>query len=277
MHFFNKKPFFLTASLLSAVAVFLRFLELGFNIEKHSGFYKNQFTFSRILFILILIVGFIAGFFLLKFIKSRGKLPVNLKFDFSAFFSEKLFFAIVTVGFAANTFYEFFRLANPLSTMIFQRGNNAFAVLTAITSALCLVFFIVLCVLSEPKKIGGSLACTVLIIWSICRILRDFTSFTTILYVSKNLIDVFYLSALTLTLFAFCRLISDDNNKKNFKVFTIFAPITIILGFVVSVPSILGFICGFETAGESDVFMHFIDLTLSIFLTRFSMHLYSEK
>lgn len=277
MQFFNKKPFFLTVSLLSAIAVFLRFLELGFNIEEHSGFYKNQFTFSRILFVIILIVGFVAGFLLLKYIKSRGKLPVNLNFDFSPFFTEKLFFAIVTVGFAINTFYEIFRLANPLYTMIFQRGNNTFAVLTTIASALCLVFFISLCVLSKPKKIGSSLACIVLVIWAVLRILRDFISFTTILYVSKNLIAVFYLSALTLTLFAFCRLICDDNSKKSFKVFTIFAPIAIILGFVSSVPSILGFICGFDTAGESDVFMHFVDLTLCVFLTRFSMHLYSEK
>ncbi len=277
MQFFNKKPFFLTVSALSAAAVFLWFLELGFNIEEHTGFYKNQLSFSRIVFIIIVALSFISGFLLLRHIKSRAKLPVNLKFDFSSFFSEKLLFAIITVGFAVNTFYEFFRLANPFSTMILQRGNDTFAVLTTVASTLCLVFFIVLCVLSEPKKIGGSLACTVMVIWAVLRILRDFISFTTILYVSKNLIDIIYLSALVFTLFSFCRLIADDSSKKSFKVFTIFAPITILLGFVVSVPSILGFICGFETVGESDVFMHFVDLTLCVFLTRFSMHLYSEK
>lgn len=277
MKFFEKKPFFLTVSLFSALAVFLRFLELGFNVEEHTGFYKNEFSFSRILFIIIIALTMACGVLLFKFIKSRARLPINLKFDFTDFFKEKLFFAIVTVGFAVNTFYEIFRLANPLKTMSFQKGSDSFAVLTTIASALCLIFFVVLCVLSNSQKIGTSLACTVLIIWPLFRILRDFVSFTTIIYVSKNLIDIIYLSALTITLFSFCRLIANDGNKKNFKTFTILAPITILLGFVVSVPAIFGFICGFESVGESDMFMHFIDLALSVFLMRFSMHIYSEK
>lgn len=277
MKLFEKKPFFLTAAFLSALCVVIRFFQLGFNIEEHSGFYKNQLSFSRILFIVLLILGAISGALLLRYIKIRAKMPVNLKFDFSDFFAEKLFFAIVTVGFAVNSFYEFFRLSNPLSIMTFQTTNKAFAVLTAITSALCLIFFIIMCVHSDSKKIGSSLACTVLIVWSVFRILRDFVSFTTILYVSKNLIDILYLAALCITLFSFCRLICDDSVKKSFKIFTIFAPISIILGFVVSIPAILGFICGFDSIGESDMFMHFVDLTLSVFLMRFSMHLYSEK
>ena len=72
MKFFEKKPFFLTVSLLSALAVFIRFLELGFNIETHTGFYKNQFSFSRILFIIIVAFTLVCGFFLFRFIKIKN-------------------------------------------------------------------------------------------------------------------------------------------------------------------------------------------------------------
>lgn len=272
-----KKPFFITVSLLCAIAVVLRFIELGYNVQQHTGFYENPASFGRILFIVILAVSLISGFLLLKLIKKQANLPVNMEFDFTAFFSERILIGTVAIGFAVNTFYEIFRLANPLSTLTFQKGNQMFATLTMLFSALCLFFFITLCFLSGNKKIFGSLAPSVLIVWVLFRILRDFVSFTTIIHVSKNLLDIIYLAALCLTVFSFCRLISDADRKKGFKSFTVLAPITIVLGFVMSVPSILGFICGFECVGESDMFMYFVDLTLSVFLLRFSMHLYNEK
>ncbi len=275
--FFLRKPFFLTATCLSAIAVLLRFIELGTNIEEHTGFYKNPHSFSRIAFIIVLALGFISGILLLYLIKKKANLPINLGFDLKPFFSERILLGAVAVGFAVNSFYEFFRLANPLTTLTFQRGNQTFAVLTTIFSALCLFLFIFLCFLPPSEKIYSSLAPAILVVWSLFRILRDFVSFTTILYVSKNLLDIIYVALLTITLFSFCRIISDADRKKGFKTFTILAPITIIMGLAISVPSILGFICGFDCVGESDMFMYFVDLTLSVFLLRFSMHLYSEK
>lgn len=275
--FFLKKPFFLTVSSLCAIAVLLRFIEVGYNIEEHTGFYKNPSSFSRIALIVILAIALVSGFLLLGLIKKHARLPINLGFDLKPFFSERILIGMVTVGFAVNTFYEIFRLANPLSTLTFQRGNQTFAILTTILSALCLFLFIILCFLPTSEKVFSSLAPAVLVIWAVFRLLRDFVSFTTILYVSKNLLDVIYVSLLAITLFSFCRIICDADRKKGFKSFTVLAPITIVLGFTISIPSILGFICGFECLGESDMFMSFIDLTISAFLLRFSMHIYSEK
>ena len=88
--------------------------------------------------------------------------------------------------------------------------------------------------------------------------------------------DVLYLCSLLLTVFAYCRLISDTDNFKGYRQFSIFAPITIVLGFALSIPAILGWMFGVNAVSFSDAVMNVVNLALSLFLLRFSMHLYKE-
>ncbi len=276
-NFLLKKPFFLCVSSLSAIAVLLRFILVGTNIDFESGFYINSSSFCRILFVIVLLLALIIGGFLYYYLKKGAKFPINLEFDLKEFFSERILISVVTVGFAVNTFYEIFRLANPVKSIIYQSTNQTISILTTLLSAVCLIYFLVLSFVQNSEKLGSSLLSAALVIWALMRALRDYMSFTTIFYVSRNLIDIIYICFFALTALSFCRLVCKSENAKALKLFTFLSPITIVLGFVVSVPEILGYLCGFGSVGESDMFMHFVDLTLSLFLLRFSMHIYSEK
>lgn len=272
-----KKPFFISVTLASALCCALRFWQLAYNIEKDSGFYKNGADAGRIIFVIILALSLIFGFVWHRIVKKRAILPINLKFDFTPIFSERILFAAVAVGFAVNTFYEIFRLKNPMPSLLLPGTITAFSVITTIFSALSMAFFVCLCFMIENKQLATSFLSIVSVVFIAFRLLRDFISFTTVFYVSKNLMDILYLCALMITLFAACRLLSSSDTRKGYNLFTFLSPVTIIMGFVLSVPAIFGYICGFETASESDMFMHFVDLTLSVFLLRLSMHVYSEK
>ena len=272
-----KKPFFISVAAASALCCALRFWQLAYNIEKDSGFYKNGADIGRIIFVVILIAAGIFGFVWHKIVKKKAILPINLKFDFTPLFSERILFAAVAIGFAVNTFYEIFRLKNPLPSLLQPGTITAFSVITTIFSALSMAFFVCLCFMIENKQLATSFLSIVWIAFVAFRLLRDFISFTTVFYVSKNLMDLLYLCALVLTVFAACRLLSASDTRKGYNLFTFLSPVTIILGFVLSVPAIMAYLCGFEVATESDMFMHFVDLTISVFLLRFSMHVYSER
>lgn len=273
---FNRRPFFLSVSILSALAVFLRFIELCVNIESQTGFYKNPLSFGRILFVIVLIAAFAFGFVWNKLSRRRALLPINMRFDFSSVMSEKLPFAIGTIGFAVNTFFEIYLLSNPLSTLVSVKTTNAFAVFATIFSTACLVYFMFMTFLIENKFIGKSVFGVVLVAWAVFRVLRDFITSSTVFYISKSLMDVLYLCSLLLTVFAYCRLISDTDNFKGYRQFSIFAPITIVLGFALSIPAILGWMFGVNAVSFSDAVMNVVNLALSLFLLRFSMHLYKE-
>lgn len=272
-----KKPFFISVASASALCVALRFWQLAYNIEKDSGFYKNGADIGRIIFVIILAAALIFGFVWHKIVKKRAILPINLKFDFTPLFSERILFGALAVGFAVNTFYEIFRIKNPLPTLLVPGTISAFSVITTIFSALSMAFFVCLCFMIENKQLATSFLSVVTIIFVAFRLFRDFVSFTTVFYVSKNLMDLLYLCALTVTLFGACRLLSNSDMRKGYNIFTFFSPITIVFGFVLSVPAIFAYLCGLEVATESDMFMHFVDLTLSVFLLRFSMHIYGER
>lgn len=272
-----KKPFFLSVAALSLLAAVLRVFQLAFNIEPETGFYKNPWDTSNVLFLIVLAAALIFGFIWHRYVKKNALLPINLKFDFTPLFSERILLAAVAIGFAVNTFYEIFRIKNPLPSLMQPQSIAAFAVVTAIFSALCLVYFIVLSFIIENKKLATSYLCVVTVAWIAFRVLRDFIGFTTLFYISENLFDIIYLCLLIISMFSSCRLFSDADTRKGYTLFTFFAPITIVLGFTLSVPAIIGFICGFESVGESDMFMHFIDLMLSVFLLRVGMYIYREN
>lgn len=275
--FYYKKPFFYSVLVLSVLAVFLRFIELCVNIESETGFYKNSLSFGRILFLIILLTAFVFGFLWNKFSRRRGLLPINMRFDFSSVMSEKFPFAIGTIGFAINTFYEIYLLSNPLSSLVSVKTTNAFAVLTTIFSTACLVYFMFMTFLIENKFIGNSVFGVVLVAWAVFRVLRDFITTSTVFYISKGLMDVLYLCSLLLTIFAYCRLISDTDTVKGYRQFSIYVPITIVLGFTLSVPALLGWVFALDTVSFSDAIMNIVNLAISLFLLRFSMHLYKER
>lgn len=274
---FNKRPFFCSVASLSALAVFLRFIELGVNIEAETGFYKNPFSFGRILFVIVILAAFIFGFVWNKLSRRRALLPINMRFDFSSVLGEKTPFAICTIGFAINSFYEIYLLSTPLSSLVSVKTTNAFAVLTTIFSAACLVYFMFVAFLIENKFVGNSVFGVVLVAWVVFRVLRDFITSSTVFYISKSLLDVLYLCGLLLTFFAYCRLISDTDNFKGYRQFSIYSPVTIVLGFTLSVPTLLGWLFGFDAVSFSDAVMNVVNLCLSLFLLRFSMHLYKER
>lgn len=276
-NFLFKKPFCLSVALISLIAVILRFFQLATNVDSVTGFYKNAADTGRIAFIIIIVIAFIFGFVWRYLAKKKAILPINMKFDFSKLFGERIILAAVAIGFAVNTFYEIFRIKNPLPSLLLPGAITAFAVITSILSALSLVYFIVLSFLIENKQLGTSFLSIVTVAWVVFRILRDFISFTTIVYISENLLDIIFLCFLLITLFAVCRLLSDSDTKKGYNLFALFAPATIVLGFVLSIPAILGFLCGFDSVGESDMFMHFVDLTLSVFILRVGMYVFSEN
>lgn len=273
----NKRPFFCSVASLSALAVFLRFIELAVNIEAETGFYKDPFSFGRILFVIVILAAFIFGFVWNKLSRRRALLPINMRFDFSSVLSEKTPFAICTIGFAINTFYEIYLLSNPLSSLVSVKTTNAFAVFTTIFSAACLVYFMFMTFLIENKFVGNSVFGVVLVAWAVFRVLRDFITTSTVFYISKSLLDVLYLCSLLLTVFAYCRLISDTDNFKGYRQFSIYSPIAIVLGFTLSVPTLLGWLFGFDAVSFSDAVMNIVNLCLSLFLLRFSMHLYKER
>lgn len=275
-NFIMKKPFFFSVSCLSILGFTLRFILLGTNVDPISGFYQNDFGIWRILFIAVMLITFAFGFFWLRNVKLKALIPINMSFDFAPLFKERIFFAIVTVGFAVNTFYEIYRISNPLKTLLLPQNSSLFAAIAAVLSAASLMFFIVVSFLIDNQKIGSSAFSIVMVAWTIFRILKDFISFTTVFYISKNLLDIVYLCLLLITLFSLSRILAKADTAKGYKYFTILAPVTISLGFVLSIPAILGFVCGFDAVSTSDAFMHFVDMTLSIFLLRVSMHLYKE-
>ena len=271
------KPFFMLVSAITLIACILRVFLLKSNIEVSTGFYINPSSFTRILFVIVLISGFLFGFGWSYLAKKRGILPVNLKFDFTKLFSERILMATLVVGFAVNTFYEIFRVANPMHNILVTKSTVLFTYLTLISSVASLIYFIIISFLYENNSFARSLFCITPITWVIFRLLKDFISFSVITTVSKNLLDIVYLCALLITLFALGRILTESETSKALKIFNIVSPITIILGFVLSLPSIIGFIFSFESIGESDIFMHLVDLTLSVFLMRTSMYIYAEN
>lgn len=272
-----KKPFLPSIALFSALAVISRFFQLALNIEPETGFYKNPWDTANIIFLIVLAVALAFGFVWYCLIKKAKGLPSGCKFDFTPLFSERILLAAVAIGFAVNTFYEIFRIKNPFPDIMQPQSIAAFAVLTTITSALCLVYFIVLSFIIENMPAATSYLCVVTVAWIAFRVLRDFISFTTLFFVSENLLDIVYLCLLMICMFSVCRMFADADTKKGYAIFTFFAPITIVLGFTLSIPAILGFLCGFESVGESDMFMHFVDLMLSVFMLRTGMHIYLEN
>lgn len=271
-----KKPFFITITALSFIAVLLRIISLSSNIEAETGFYINPYSFFRIFLIIILILTFIFGFVWFYISKKYAILPVNLKFDFTNVFSQRKILAIVTLGFAANTFYDIFRISNPLPSIVLPQSSSVFTTLTALSSALCLCYFIILSFLTENKKVATSLLTVLPVIWIIFRLLRNFISYTTVTTISKNLLDTLYLCALLITMLCVSRLLCDSSVSKGYKGYIFFAPISIVLGFVLSIPPIICFIFGAKSVGESDIFMHLVDLGLSIYLLYFGMNIYKE-
>ena len=273
---FNKKPFFYSVLVLSLLAVIIRFFELALNVEAQTGFYKNQYSFGRILFITVLVAAFVFGFVWNKLSRRRALLPINMRFDFSAFTSEKFPFLVGTAGFAVNTFYEIYLLSNPLSSLVSVKTTSIFAVLATIFSTACLVYFMFMAFLIENDFVGKSAFGVVMVAWAIFRMLRDFITTSTVFYISKSLLDVLFLCSLLLSTFAYCRLISDTDKAKGYRQFSIFAPITIVLGSALSIPTLLGALFGFEAVSLSDAIMNVANLALSLFLLRFGMHLYKE-
>ena len=272
----NKKPFFYSVLILSALAVIIRFFELCVNTEAETGFYKNPYSFGRILFLIVLILAFAFGFFWNKWSRRRALLPINMQFDFSPVLNEKIPFLIGTAGFAVNTFYEIYLLTNPLSSLVSVKTTSYFAVLTTVFSAACLVYFMFMAFLIENAFIGRSAFGVVMVAWAVFRVLRDFITSATVFYISKSLLDVLFLCSLLLSIFAYCRLISNTDNIKGYRQFSVFAPITIVLGFTLSIPTILGALFGFDAVSFSDAVMNIVNLALSLFLLRFGMHLYKE-
>lgn len=272
-----KKPFLLSVSVFSLIACLLRIILLKSNTEIGTGFYINPASFTRILFIIVIILAFLFGFAWTYLVKKRGVLPVNLKFDFTNLFSERIIMGIVTVGFAVNTFYEIFRMSHPMYNTIVNKSTVLFTILAILASIASLIYFIMISFLYENNNFARSLFCVTPIVWIIFRLLKDFISFTAITTVSKNLLDIVYLSVLLITLFSLGRIFTESESAKAIKLYNITAPITIILGFVLSIPAIIGLIFSFETIGESDIFMHLVDLALSVYLLRTSMYIYSEN
>jgi len=280
-NFLSKKPFFYTTTALSAIAAFLWFIQLCAYIEADTGFYINRSGFGKrlfvTLFIIVLAVAFIFGFVWNRIVRKRALLPINMKFNFTSLFNERLTFAVATIGFAINTFYEIYRLLNPLPSLTLEKTINFFSAATAIFSAASLIFFIIMSFLIENKGVANSAFSIVIVTWVVFRIIRDFIGLTTVYYIPKNLLDIIYLCFLLITSFSLCRLLSDTDTSKGYRLFTIYAPITIVLGFVLSVPAIFGFILRFDTVSTSDAFMNFVNLTLSVFFLRVAMHLYKEN
>ena len=218
-----RKPFFISVASASALCVALRFWQLAFNIEKESGFYKNPLDIGRIIFVIILIIALIFGFVWHRIVKKRAILPINLKFDFSLLFSERILFAGVAIGFAVNTFYEIFRLKNPMPSLLLPSTTTAFSVITTIFSALSMAFFVCLCFMIENKQLATSFLSVVTVVFAAFRLLRDFMSFTSVFYVSKNFMDILYLCALVLCMFSACRLLSGSDMRKGYNLFTFLA------------------------------------------------------
>ena len=274
---FLKKRFFCTVSAFSAVAVILRFFQLCYNVESKTGFYVNPFDVGRIFFVAILISAFVFGFIWAKSVKKRAIAPLSMKFDFSSLLSEKTTLAAVTVGFAINTFYEIYILSNPLPTLALAKTTHLFSLITVIFSTMCLVYFMFLTFLIENKQVADSVFCIVIVAWAAFRLLRDFITSSTVFYVSKDLLDIFYLCALLLTAFSLCRLFSRTDGAKGFRQFSIYSPITIVLGFTLSVPSLLGLLFGFESVSVSEAIMNIVTLSLSFFFMRVALHIYKEN
>lgn len=274
---FIKKNFVLFTALFSVLSVISRVFQLGFNIESETGFYKTPWDAANIIFIIVLAAALIFGFISYFFKEKSKDISTDAKFNFSPLFSERILLAAVAIGFAVNTFYEIFRIKTPFPDVMSTQSIMVFAIMTTITSALCLVYFIVLSFIIENMPAATSYLCVVTVAWIAFRVLRDFISFTTLFFVSKNLLDILYLCLLMICMFSVCRMFADSDAKKGYALFTLFAPITIVLGFTLSVPTIFGFFCGFESVGESDMFMHFVDLTLSVFLLRVGSYIYREN
>lgn len=271
-----KKSYFLTVSIISLLAISLRTLTLYANIDPSTGFYKSRSAADRVLLLILLAAALLFGICWQFVLKRRAVLPVNLNYDFAPLANQRPLFAMMTVGFAVNTFYEIFRLANPMPTDNPNANITLFAVMTTLLSAASLIFFLMLSFLIENQHIGQSGLCLVIAAWVIFRILRDFVSFTTLFYISKNLLDILYLCMLLISILSAARVFSDVDRKKGLRLFHIVTPITIVLGFVLSIPAIFCFVCGSESVGGSDVFMHFVDLTLSVFLFRCALFFYRE-
>lgn len=273
---FKKMPFGLSICSLSllSIAVFLVILCIG--LEEKTHFYNHDAVFLRIIFVLILALSLVLGFVINLVSRKRGLLPVNMKFDFSSFLSERFTLSLVSLGFLVNTFFEIYSYLNPHPTLSITGTANTFSLLTALFSAASLIYFIFFAFLIENRKAAASVLIIIPVIYVSLRILRDFSSADVIYFVPQNLFNIIYLCALLITLFSFCRLISESDSPKGFRTFSIFSPITIVLGFTLSVPYIIGAFLVPNIVSFSNLIGSFVDLTLSVFLLRFSMHLYKE-
>lgn len=273
---FKKMPFGLSICSLSllSIAVFLVILCIG--LEEKTHFYNHDAVFLRIIFVLILALSLVLGLVINLVSRKRGLLPVNMKFDFSSFLSERFTLSLVSLGFLINTFFELYSYLNRGPTLSITGTANTFSLLTVLFSAASLIYFIFFAFLIENRKAAASVLIIIPVIFVSLRILRDFSNADVIYFVPQNLFNIIYLCALLITLFSFCRLISESDSPKGFRTFSIFSPITIVLGFTLSVPYIIGAFLVPNIVSFSNLIGSFVDLTLSVFLLRFSMHLYKE-
>lgn len=275
--FLLKRPFSLSVVVLSVLASALFFILLATNMDAKTGFYENEINLFRILFIAVLVICFALGFVIRVLLRKKGLLPVNMKFDFSRFLSERVTLAVLCLGFLVNTFYEIYRYLNPLPSLTLTRTVTTFSLLTALLSAASLIYFIFVAFLIENHKVAASVLSILPAAWVAIRLLRNFIGYTVVFYMPKNMLTVLYLCCLLITLFSLSRLLSGTDSLRGFRSFAIFAPITSVLGFTLSIPFILGLIFSLKTVSVTDAVSSFADLALSLFLLRFSMHIFKEN
>ena len=272
-----RKPFFLTVSLISIFATFFRFILIKTNIDASTGFYLNTSSFSRIMLITLLVLALLLGIAALILYSKLPLLKERQSFSFEKFFDSRILFIALTVCFMFNTGFEIFRLINPPDDLVISNNMSFFGVVTLFLSIVCAVIFALLAFLPQNRHIASSGLLLAVVIFTAFRLMRDFTSYSTISFVSEHLLNIVYLCALLISFFSLCRCFSLCENKKGRRSVLVFAPITVVFGFTLSVSNIFGFILGFDSVSLSDLFRHLIDLPLAVFILKASMHLVKEN
>lgn len=275
-NFVLRKPFFLTVSLLSIFATFFRFILIKTNIDATTGFYLNTSSFPRVMLIILLALAILLGIAALILYSKLPLLKERQGFQFESFFDSRLLFTALTVCFMFNTGFEIFRLINPPEDLVISSNMSFFGVVTLFLSLVCAVIFALLAFLPQNRHIASGGLLLAVVLFTAFRLMRDFSSYSTISFVSEHLLNIVYLCALLITFFALCRCFSLCENKKGRRSVLALAPITVVLGFTLSISSIFGFILGFDSVSFSDLSRHLIDLPLAVFILKASMHLVKE-
>lgn len=234
------------------ISLCLRFLQLAFTVEPKTGFYipESQGMGTALLILILLCSLFVALFARLTY-KQPDKLPpANLRLSVAS--------TLLAVGIMSETFFSDFSL--PI-----LGWQSILLKIASVGAAIFLLAFAISPILRFEIK---PIFTTFPVIYSIIRLICDFTLVSKLAIISDNIILIAVYSVSMFFFLNFAKLYNGIEDDKNYKKILSYGLTLSVLSFTSSVPNLI-FGIFFQGFDHVSVFTNITVLILGIFATAF--------